>query len=109
MNVFRAWFLLSVLAPWPSSTEDKPFMSFFNPPTQPLPLEEHRSYVSAAMDAKVGYNIYLPPGYGDAGNTNRYPVIYWLHGRGCSESNGQNRIWRTSIGRSPASGTTCPG
>ncbi len=64
-------------------------MSFFNPPARPLPLEEHRSYDSAAMQTKVGYNIYLPPGYGDTGNTNRYPVIYWLHGRGCSESNDQ--------------------
>ena len=64
-------------------------MCFFNPPARPLPLEEHRGYESAAMNTKVGYNIYLPPGYGDAGNTNRYPVIYWLHGRGCSESNDQ--------------------
>ncbi len=33
-------------------------MSFFNPPARPLPLEQHRSYQSAAMNTKVGYNIY---------------------------------------------------
>jgi enterochelin esterase-like enzyme len=71
------------------AAEEKPFMSFYNPPPQPIPLLEHRSYESAAMKTKVGYNIYLPPSYGDPGNTNRYPVIYWLHGRGCSESNDQ--------------------
>ncbi len=69
--------------------EEKPFMSFNNPPAQPIPMEEHRTYESPTMKTEVGYNIYLPPGYGDAGNTRRYPVIYWLHGRGCSESNDQ--------------------
>ena len=71
------------------AAEEKPFMSFFNPPATPIPMEEHRSYESTAMKIKVGYNIYLPPGYSSSGNTNRYPVIYWLHGRGCSESNDQ--------------------
>jgi dienelactone hydrolase len=68
---------------------EKPFMSFYNPPPVPIPLEEHHSYESAVMQTKVGYNIYLPPDYSASGNTNRYPVIYWLHGRGCSESNDQ--------------------
>ncbi|MGO8698038.1 MAG: alpha/beta hydrolase [Limisphaerales bacterium] len=89
MNFFRAWFLLGLLTAALNAAEEKPFMSFFNPPSQPLPLEEHRGYQSASMRTQVGYNIYLPPGYGDADNTNRYPVIYWLHGRGCSESNDQ--------------------
>ncbi len=89
MILLRAWFLLSALALWLNAADEKPFMSFFNPPAQPLPLEEHHSYQSAVMNSKVGYNIYLPPGYSEPGNTNRYPVIYWLHGRGCSESNDQ--------------------
>ncbi len=41
------------------------------------------------MHTDVGYNLYLPPGYGAAASTQRYPVIYWLHGRGCSESTDQ--------------------
>ncbi len=71
------------------SGEEKPFMSFNNPPAQPIPLEEHQTYQSVSMKTEVGYNIYLPPGYADPGNTRRYSVIYWLHGRGCSESNDQ--------------------
>lgn len=78
------WGLLAVSL---LAAEDPPFMSFYNPPAQPLPLLSHRSYASAVMKTRVGYNIYLPPGYADS--TDRYPVIYWLHGRGCSESNDQ--------------------
>jgi endo-1,4-beta-xylanase len=89
MVFLRACSTLALLVASLNAAEQKPFMSFFNPPSQPLPLEEHHSYQSAAMKTKVGYSIYLPPGYADAGNTNRYPVIYWLHGRGCSESNDQ--------------------
>lgn len=85
--------LLAVLIAFLGGTgfagDDKPFMSFYNPPLEPIPLEEHRSYESAAMKTRGGYNIYLPPGYTEAGTTNRYPVIYWLHGRGCCESNDQ--------------------
>jgi endo-1,4-beta-xylanase len=89
MNLLRVCFLSCGIIASLNGAEEKPFMSFFNPPAMPIPLEEHRSYESAAMKTKVGYNIYLPPGYGDPGNPSRYPVIYWLHGRGCSESNDQ--------------------
>ena len=89
MSFVRTCYLLSLLATSLGAAEEKPFMSFFNPPATPIPMEEHRSYESTAMKIKVGYNIYLPPGYSSSGNTNRYPVIYWLHGRGCSESNDQ--------------------
>ncbi|HEY5913241.1 MAG TPA: alpha/beta hydrolase-fold protein, partial [Verrucomicrobiae bacterium] len=86
------WFRLFLLVLTGCSglaAEEKPFMSFYNPPAQPLALEEHRFYDSQSMKTRVGYNIYLPPGYADAGNTRHYPVVYWLHGRGCSESNDQ--------------------
>lgn len=89
MGSFRLCFLWSLFAVALASAEEKPFMSFFNPPAKAIALEEHRSYESASMQTRVGYNIYLPPGYDQPGNTNRYPVIYWLHGRGCSESNDQ--------------------
>jgi S-formylglutathione hydrolase FrmB/lysophospholipase L1-like esterase len=89
MTSLRICLVLSLLAASLHAADEKSFMGFFNPPAQPIPLEEHRGYESAAMKTKVGYNIYLPPGYSDPGNSNRYPVIYWLHGRGCSESNDQ--------------------
>src|SRR5512137_1368468 len=54
-----------------------------NPPTKTNPLAAHHTYHSAAMNADVGYTIYLPPGY--ATNSVRYPVVYWLPGGGCNE------------------------
>jgi S-formylglutathione hydrolase FrmB len=72
-----------------NAAEEKPFMTFDNPPAHPIPLEDHVAYESAAMKIRVGYNIYLPPNYAETGNATRYPVIYWLHGRGCTESNDQ--------------------
>jgi len=37
------------------------------------------------MKCEVGYNIYLPPDYAKD-ETKRFPVIYFLHGRGGNES-----------------------
>lgn len=58
--------------------------AWVNPPANPQPGVIHRTYYSDAMRCEVGYNIYLPPGY--EGGTQRYPVIYWLHGLNNCES-----------------------
>jgi endo-1,4-beta-xylanase len=89
MIFMRTCLALVFLAATLNAAEEKPFMSFNNPPAKPIALETNHVYESAVMGVKVGYNLYLPPGYGDPGNTNRYPVIYWLHGRGRTESNDQ--------------------
>ncbi len=47
--LLRAWFVLSVLAVGLDAADRKAFISFFNPPAQPLPLEGHHSYESAVM------------------------------------------------------------
>lgn len=39
---------------------------------------ETHSFHSEALDSTLTYNIYLPPGYGDSGQS--YPVFYLLHG-----------------------------
>jgi endo-1,4-beta-xylanase len=70
----------------PAGPTSQPAIKWVNPPKVPDPLRRHATYRSAAMGHDVGYQIYLPPGYADAGNTERYPVIYWLHGLGGSES-----------------------
>jgi len=61
-------------------------MIWFNPPKKPQPGIIHDGYYSQSMKLKVGYNIFFPPGY--EGGSKRYPVIYWLHGRGGTESSG---------------------
>lgn len=58
----------------------------WNNPPKTLPAGvEHRTFMSASMKVEVGYNIYLPPDYATSGDK-RYPVIYYLHGRGGTES-----------------------
>jgi endo-1,4-beta-xylanase len=59
-------------------------MIWFNPPKQPQAGVVHKSYQSPSMHLRVGYNIYLPAGY--ESGSRRYPVVYWLHGRGGTES-----------------------
>ncbi len=48
------------------------------------PSVSHDTIFSKALGQKVGYCIYLPPGYGDETST-RYPAIYTLHGNGGNE------------------------
>jgi endo-1,4-beta-xylanase len=67
----------------------EPFLKWYNPPQNPQPFLQHHSYNSAMMQTRVGYSIYLPPTYTEAGNMQRFPVIYWLHGRGGSEIHDQ--------------------
>lgn len=39
---------------------------------------QHGTFLSPSMKVEVGYYIYLPPGYEDS--SDRYPVVYHLHG-----------------------------
>lgn len=55
-----------------------------NPPANPIPGVEHGVLHSASMDLDVGYNVALPPGYADS--KQKYPVVYFLHGAGGTES-----------------------
>ncbi len=59
-------------------------MIWFNEPKNPQPGVVHKGYHSVSMNKEVGYNIWLPPGY--ESSTQRYPVVYWLHGRNNTES-----------------------
>lgn len=54
---------------------------------------------------EVSYLIYLPPGY-ESDKDRRYPVIYWLHGRGGSQAGAGNFVVRLDAaikaGKAPA-------
>ncbi len=58
-------------------------IDWVNELTNPPIRVTHGTFTSASMNVGVGYSIYLPPPY--ERTTNRYPVAYWLHGRGGSE------------------------
>lgn len=45
----------------------------------------HMTFKSASMDRTVGYQIYLPPQY-ESEPDRRFPVVYFLHGAGGTES-----------------------
>jgi endo-1,4-beta-xylanase len=55
-----------------------------NPATFSEPGLSHHHFSSAAMNRKIGYCVWLPPGY--EASTDRLPVIYFLHGTGGTES-----------------------
>jgi endo-1,4-beta-xylanase len=55
-----------------------------NPPATAVPNVAHRTFRSHAVGTDVGYSVYLPPGYEQG--TERYPVLYYLHGAGGNES-----------------------
>lgn len=57
-------------------------------PKQKQPFLEHHTFHSDLMNVDVGYNVYLPPGYSESGDR-KYPVVFWLHGFTCHESNDQ--------------------
>ncbi|MCX6909345.1 MAG: alpha/beta hydrolase-fold protein [Verrucomicrobia bacterium] len=50
----------------------------------------HHSFASKVVNAEVGYNVWLPPGYD--GGTARYPVLYFLPGAGGNEYDGTSPV-----------------
>ena len=53
----------------------------------------HETFESTAMKTNVGYSVVLPPSYEEG--SNRYPVVYWLHGGGGNELSClfTSRVW----------------
>jgi endo-1,4-beta-xylanase len=52
------------------------------PPIEAINVTHH-TFPSKLVEGPVSYLIYLPSGYDTSGK--RYPVMYWLHGRGGSQ------------------------
>ena len=62
-------------------------IKWVNPPTSTLPRGvSHKALMSKTMGADVGYQIYLLPSY--ESSSERFPVLYWLHGAGSDENAG---------------------
>ncbi len=57
---------------------------WLDPDTAPAGMQYH-TFPSKRVGGDVSYALYLPPGY-DENPTQRYPVVYWLHGRGGYQS-----------------------
>ncbi len=63
----------------------RPPVSWVNPQLPDGPGLTHHVLDSKAMGHEVGYVVWTPSDYDDSGET-RYPVIYFLHGMGGTES-----------------------
>jgi enterochelin esterase-like enzyme len=50
-------------------------------PAVNAPRVQYRTFTSAAAQGTVSYHVYTPAQY-DSGTTQRFPVLYWLHGSG---------------------------
>lgn len=75
-------------------------------PNRDAPAGSHyQTFTSRLAGTEVSYLIYLPPGY-DTDSARRYPVIYWLHGRGGNQGGGGNFATRLDAaikaGKAPA-------
>ncbi len=53
------------------------------PPVEAVHVQHH-TFQSRYVNGPVSYLIYLPPDYETSGQ--RYPVMYWLHGRGGAQT-----------------------
>src|SRR5687768_1314115 len=75
--------------------------SWNNPPKRADPSLRHATFRCSALGVPVGYNICLPPEYKEGGS-NRFPVIYYLHGYEGSESSYLEyvRYWKQALSRS---------
>ena len=60
-----------------------------------VPGLTHNTFFSKSMRREIGYGVYIPKNYNLNSNSTtngreRFPVIYWLHGKGGDESTGFN-------------------
>ena len=66
----------------------------------------YRTFFSPTIQHAVSYLIYLPPDYKSA-TDKRYPVIYWLHGRGGTQREGAS-VFVPLLNAAIRSGTAPP-
>ncbi len=61
----------------------------------------HETFESPAMQSAVGYSVVLPPSYAEG--SQRYPVVYWLHGGGGNECSSlfTSHAWRKLYASKP--------
>jgi enterochelin esterase-like enzyme len=72
--------------PQPSAQQDRPKAEWLDPDRAEINGTVWKSFPSKVLGRDVSYRIYLPPGYEQ--QTQRYPVIYWLHGMNGNQRTG---------------------
>ncbi len=69
----------------PPKPDDKKAAAWVEPDKSEPAGMKYRTFQSKTTGGEVSYLIYLPPDY-DTHKDQRYPVVYWLHGRGGSQT-----------------------
>jgi endo-1,4-beta-xylanase len=82
MRASGALVILS-LAGFPAAAQTGEAPQWVKPPIEAVHVQHH-TFQSRYAKGPVSYLIYLPPNYQKGGK--RYPVVYWLHGRGGAQT-----------------------
>lgn len=76
--------MAALAAASPSQAQSQCTAFAWNTPSPSYPTGvSHHTFRSASNGVDVGFNVYVPPGYSTS--STRYPVIYYLHGKGGNE------------------------
>jgi acetyl esterase/lipase len=75
-----------------TSTASSTSAAWAEPKAEPEGMK-YRTFASKAAGTEVSYLIYLPPDY-ETAKDRRYPVVYWLHGRGGSQTGASQFVRR---------------
>jgi S-formylglutathione hydrolase FrmB len=81
----RAVLGLALLLSLPAIAADTSSWKWNDPQDLKIPGLRHGTIESESMKRTVGYNVYLPPQY-EKEPERRFPVVYFLHGSGGTES-----------------------
>jgi len=72
--------------PWKAKSQQPPLGEWLDPIHDAPNGTQYKTFASKVLGRDVSYLLYLPPGYEQ--EKKRYPVIYWLHGRGGNQRAG---------------------
>ncbi|MCX5684308.1 MAG: alpha/beta hydrolase-fold protein, partial [Planctomycetota bacterium] len=75
------------VAPAPGKQPQAPLGEWLDPDHSAPNGTQYKTFSSKVLGRDVSYLLYLPPEYEQQQNK-RYPVIYWLHGRGGNQRAG---------------------
>jgi len=97
--------LAATAAPSLAAAEDAPKPGGWVETSKEEPAgTRYHTFHSKAVDGKVSYLIYLPPGY-EKDKERRFPVVYWLHGLANDQRHGAGFVRRLDAaikdGRAP--------
>lgn len=73
----------------PAGAPESGFGPWLDPNREAPAGTQYATFTSKLAGTEVSYLIYLPPDY-ETAKDQRYPVIYWLHGRGGSQTGAGN-------------------